>query len=70
MDLLSKFNFGVLSGWVYFSFYLIVFGTIMCFCSKEVRERLYDRFLWDKKTKRITTIGKLFFLGNIILITI
>jgi len=68
MDLLPKLNFGVLNGWIYFIFYLIIFGITMSTCSKEVKKRLYDRSLRDKKTKIITVVGKLFSLVNIIMI--
>ncbi|TFF95630.1 MAG: hypothetical protein EU547_07320, partial [Promethearchaeota archaeon] len=61
-------NIGLFNGWIYFIGYLLVFGIILATCSKEVKKRLYDRSLWNKKTKIITTIGKLFSLINIILI--
>ncbi len=59
---------GVLNGWLYFSLYLLIFGITLKSCSGEVRKRLYDRSLWDKRTKIIVKIGKLFSLVNIILI--
>ena len=68
MDLIPEIRFGLINGWIYFVFYLVVFIIIMSTCSKEVRKRLYDRSLWDKKTKIITAIGKLFSLANIIMI--
>ena len=40
----------------------------MSTCSKEVKKRLYDRSLWNKKTKIITAFGKLFSFANIIMI--
>ena len=40
----------------------------MSTCSSEVRKRLYDRSLWDKKTKMITAVGKCFSFVNIIMI--
>ncbi len=68
MDLIPEIRFGLINGWIYFVFYLVVFIIIMSTCSKEVRKRLYDRSLWDKKTKIITAIGKLFSFANIIMI--
>ena len=68
MDLIPEIRFGLINGWIYFVFYLVVIIIIMSTCSKEVRKRLYDRSLWDKKTKIITAIGKLFSLANIIMI--
>lgn len=68
MNLLPNLNIGILSGWIYFLFYLLVFGIRMLACPEEVRKRLYDRSLWDKKTKIITVIGKIFSLINIIFI--
>ncbi|MFX1316170.1 MAG: methyltransferase family protein [Promethearchaeota archaeon] len=68
MDFLPKFSFGLLNGWIYFVFYLIIFILLMSTCSREIKKRLYDRSLWDKKTKIITAIGKLFSFANIIMI--
>ncbi|MFW9946509.1 MAG: methyltransferase family protein [Candidatus Odinarchaeota archaeon] len=68
MELLPKIKFGLINGWIYFIFYLVIFIIVMITCSKDVRKRLYDRSLWDKKTKIITAIGKLFSLANIIMI--
>ena len=68
MNLLPKIKLGLLNGWVYLVFYLIVFGITLSTCSREVKKRLYDRSLWNKKTKIITAIGKLFSLVNLIMI--
>jgi protein-S-isoprenylcysteine O-methyltransferase Ste14 len=68
MELIPKINFGLINGWIYFISYIVVFILVMTTCPKEVRKRLYDRSLWDKKTKIITTIGKLFSFANIIMI--
>ncbi|MFO8018200.1 MAG: isoprenylcysteine carboxylmethyltransferase family protein [Promethearchaeia archaeon] len=68
MKFLPELGVGWFYGWIYFIFYLIVFGIILKICPEEVRKRLYDRSLWDKKTKIITTIGKSFSLVNIIMI--
>jgi len=68
MDLFPEIKLGLLNGWIYFVFYLIVFAITMSTCSREVKKRLIDRSLWDKKTKIITAIGKLFSLANIIMI--
>ncbi len=68
MELLPKIKFGLINGWIFFIFYLVVFIIVMSTCSKEVRKRLYDRSLWDKKTKIITAIGKLFSFANIVMI--
>jgi protein-S-isoprenylcysteine O-methyltransferase Ste14 len=68
MKLIPELKLGFLNGWIYFFFYLIVFGIVLRTCSEEVRDRLYDRSLWTKKTKIITAIGKVFSLINIILI--
>lgn len=68
MDLFPELRFGFLNGWLYFAFYLIVFIITMSTCSSEVRKRLYDRSLWDKKTKIITAVGKSFSFVNIIMI--
>jgi len=68
MDLIPEMKFGLLNGWIYFVCYLLVFMIVMSTCSKDVRKRLYDRSLWDKKTKIITAIGKLFSFANIIMI--
>ena len=70
MKLLPEFTFTILSGWIYFVFYLSIFAITMSTCSKEVRTRLYDRSLWDKKTKIITVIGKSFSLVNIVFINL
>jgi protein-S-isoprenylcysteine O-methyltransferase Ste14 len=68
MNPFPNLNIGILNGWIYFLFYLLVFGIRMLTCPEEVRKRLYDRSLWDKKTKVITAIGKLFSLINIFFI--
>ncbi|MFX1320589.1 MAG: methyltransferase [Promethearchaeota archaeon] len=68
MEIIPNFSFGLLNGWIYFVFYLIVFILVLSTCSKEVKKRLYDRSLWDKKIKIITAIGKLFSFANIIMI--
>ncbi len=68
LELIPKFSFGLLNGWIYFVFYLIIFIIVMSTCSREVKKRLYDRSLWYKKTKIITAIGKLFSFANIIMI--
>ncbi|MFX1313912.1 MAG: methyltransferase, partial [Promethearchaeota archaeon] len=68
MNLFPEIKFGLLNGWIYFVFYLIVFGITLSTCSREVKKRLYDRSLWNKKTKIITAIGKFSSLANIILI--
>lgn len=68
LEFIPKFSFGLLNGWIYFVFYLIIFIIVMSTCSREVKKRLYDRSLWDKKTKIITAIGKLFSFANIIMI--
>ena len=68
MRLLPEFGFKLLNGWIYFVFYMTIFIITMSTCSKDVRKRLYDRSLWDKKTKIITAIGKSFSLANIIFI--
>ena len=68
MNLFPEIKLGLLNGWIYFVFYLIVFGITMSTCSREVKKRLIDRSLWDKKTKIITASGKLFSLANIIMI--
>jgi len=68
MNLFPNFNIGIFNGWIYFVIYLLVFGTLMATCSKKVKKRLYDRSLWNKKTKIITAIGKIFSLVNIALI--
>lgn len=68
MDLFPTLGLGLLNGWIYFVFYLIVFIITMSTCSNEVRERLYDRSLWDKRTKIITAVGKIFSFVNIIMI--
>ena len=59
---------GLLNGWIYFLFYLMIFIVTLRTCPPEVRKRLYDRSLWDKKTKIITVIGKSFSLINIVMI--
>ena len=68
MNLFPNLGLGLLYGWLYFAFYLIVFIITMSTCSSEVRKRLYDRSLWDKRTKIITAVGKLFSIANIIMI--
>ena len=68
LEFIPKFSLGLLNGWIYFVFYLIIFIIVMSTCSREVKKRLYDRSLWDKKTKIITAIGKLFSFANIIMI--
>jgi protein-S-isoprenylcysteine O-methyltransferase Ste14 len=68
MRLFPSLGVNWLNGWIFFVFYLIIFGITLSNCSKEVRERLYDRSLWDGKTKLITTLGKFFSLTNIALI--
>lgn len=68
MEFLPEFGIGILYGWIYFVVYLIVFGITMQICPEDVRKRLYDRSLWDKKTKIITAIGKSFSLLNILMI--
>lgn len=68
MDFFPELTIGWLNGWLYFTLYLIVFILTMSTCSNEVKKRLYDRSLWDKRTKIITAIGKSFSLVNIILI--
>ena len=68
MNLFPTLGLGLLYGWIYFVFYLIVFIITMSTCSSEVRERLYDRSLWDKRTKIITAVGKIFSFVNIIII--
>jgi protein-S-isoprenylcysteine O-methyltransferase Ste14 len=68
LELIPKLSIGLLNGWIYFVFYLIIFIIVMSTCSKEVKKRLYDRSIWDKKTKIITAIGKLFSFANIIMI--
>ena len=68
LEVIPKLSFGILNGWIYFAFYLIIFIIVMSTCSKEVKKRLYDRSLWDKKTKIITAIGKLFSIANIIIV--
>jgi protein-S-isoprenylcysteine O-methyltransferase Ste14 len=65
---IPNFSFGLLNGWIYFVFYLIIFFIVLNTCSKEVKKRLYDRSLWDKNTKIVTAIGKLFSFANIIMI--
>jgi len=68
MNLFPVLGLGLLNGWIYFAFYLIVFIITMSTCSSEVRKRLYDRSLWDKKTKIITAVGKIFSFVNIMMI--
>lgn len=68
MEIIPKFSLELLNGWIYFVFYLIIFVIVMSTCSREVKKRLYDRSLWDKKTKIITAIGKIFSFANIIMI--
>lgn len=68
MRLFPSLGLNWLNGWIFFVFYLVIFGITLSICSRDVRERLYDRSLWDKKTKMITALGKLFSLANIILI--
>lgn len=68
MNIVPDIGFKLLNGWIYFAFYLIVFIITMSTCSKDVRRRLYDRSLWDRKTKIITAVGKTFSLTNIIMI--
>jgi protein-S-isoprenylcysteine O-methyltransferase Ste14 len=60
------FEFGLLNGWPYFVFYLVVFGLTLLTCSPEVRKRLYDRSLWTKRTRVLVVIGKIFSFINII----
>ena len=68
MQFLPEFQIGWLNGWIYFVFYLGVFGLTLRTCSPEVRRRLYDRSLWNRKTRNITALGKSFSLANIIMI--
>jgi protein-S-isoprenylcysteine O-methyltransferase Ste14 len=68
MKLFPDLGFGWLHGWIYFVFYLIVFIITMSTCPNEVRKRLYDRSLWDRRTKIITAVGKIFSFVNIIMI--
>lgn len=68
MDLFPRLGVGLLNGWLYFAFYLIIFVITMSTCPEDVRKRLYDRSLWDKKTKIITAIGKSFSFVNIVMI--
>lgn len=68
MDFFPILGLGLLNGWIYFVSYLIIFGLVLSTCSKEVKKRLYDKSLWDKTTRIITTIGKLFSLANIIML--
>ncbi len=68
MNLFPDIGFRLLNGWIYFAFYMIVFIITMSTCSKDVRKRLYDRSSWDRKTKRITALGKTFSFVNIIMI--
>ena len=68
MNLFPDLGLGLFNGWIYFVIYLIVFGITLSMCSSEVRKRLYDRSLWDRKTRIITAIGKIFSFVNIIMI--
>ena len=68
MDWFPRLEWGLLNGWIFLIFYLIVFIITMRSCPSEVRKRLYDRSLWDKKTKIITAIGKIFSFINMIMI--
>ena len=68
MNVFPNLNIELFNGWIYFLIYLLVFGIVMATCSKEVKNRLYDRSLWSKKTKIITAVGKTFSFVNIILI--
>ena len=68
MDLFSVIRFTCLAGWIYFIFYALVFSITIGICSKEVRKRLYDRSLWDRKLIIISAIGNSFWLVNIVLI--
>jgi len=68
LNLFPKIGINFLNGWIYFTFYLIIFGLILSTCPEKVRERLYDKSLWDKKTKLITAIGKIFSIVNIVMI--
>ncbi len=61
-------GFELLNGWLPLAAYLVVFGFLILIFPKEVVKRLYDRSLWSKKQKIITSIGKLFSLSNLILI--
>ena len=68
MKLLPELRWGLYNGWIFFLFYMIIFIITMSKCSKDVKKRLYDRSLWDKKTKIITAFGKSFSFINIIVI--
>lgn len=68
MQWIPTLGWGLLHGWLFFLFYLVVFGLTLRTCQKDVRRRLYDRSLWTTKTRVITAVGKLFSLANIVLI--
>ena len=68
MNWFPLMQIGLFRGWIFLAFYLIVFIITLKTCSTEVRKRLYDRSLWNKKTKIITAIGKIFSILNLIMI--
>ncbi len=68
MNWLPIFEITWLGGWIYFIVYAMVFFITLGSCSKEVRRRLYDRSLLDRRTIILATIGNSFWLGNIVLI--
>jgi protein-S-isoprenylcysteine O-methyltransferase Ste14 len=65
MECIPDLRIGLLNGWIFFAFYLIVFIAVMKTCPKEVRKRLYDRKGWTKIQITFTVIGKLFSFINI-----
>ena len=67
MKLLPQLQLGLLNGWLPFIIYVIVFGITIYSFSKDVRARLYDRSLWTDKHRKLTALGKLFTLINLVL---
>jgi len=68
LEFFPDLRFGLLNGWIFFLFYIIVFVIAMSTCPKEVKARLFDRKGWGRSTIIITAIGKLFGLINIVTI--
>ena len=68
MNWFPLIQIGVFRGWIFLAIYLLVFFITLRRCSPEVRKRLYDRSLWNRKTKIITAIGKIFSFMNLAMI--
>ena len=68
MELFPELKIGLMNGWIFLGFHVLIQGSLMLIFPKDVNVRLLDRSSWTLMQRLFLISGKIFSLGCLFLI--